>query len=115
MQPATSRLKAFETAKLKLITIVGAASHETAILSLLASTGASGYTTTPAAGFGRHGVSRPGLVESGNVRVEVLLAAGPARTLLEKLLLRFAGQQVIAFMVDAEAIPVDHFTGEVRS
>ena len=79
------------------------------MINLLTMVGASGYTATKAAGFGRHGSSRPGLVEAGNVRVEVLRAEEPARAMLKNVVHRFAGQQIIAFMVDAEAVPAEHF------
>jgi hypothetical protein len=109
MNPTASTSQSVETAKLKLVTLIGEAAMETAMLSLLSGGDASGYTLTSASGFGRHGLRRPGLIDSGNVRVEVLLAAAEARALLEKVVLRFAGQQVIAFMVDAEAVPAEHF------
>src|SRR5689334_770328 len=98
-----------ETAKLKLVTIVGAALLEGLIIELLASAGVSGYTLTKAAGFGLHGMSRPGLIEAGNVRIEALLAAEPARRLLGSVTRDLARRQVVAFMVDAEAVPVAHF------
>jgi hypothetical protein len=109
MRPSPAHSEPFQTAKLKLVTIIGEASQEIAVLSLLNGSGASGYTTTRASGFGSHGSSRPGLIDAGNIRVEVLLPPAAARVLLEKVLLRFAGQRLIAFMVDAEAIPAEHF------
>lgn len=110
MPPPPSTPKSLETAKLKLVTIIGKASHEAAMLSLLGGSKVSGHTVTRASGFGRHGESDPRLTDSGNVRVEVLLAPAAAHVLLEKVVLRFSGQQVIAFMVDAEAVPAEHFT-----
>lgn len=98
-----------ETAKLKLVTIIGAAGLEGLIIQLLERAGVSGYTLTKAAGFGLHGASRAGLIEAGNVRIESLLAAEPARRVLGSVTKEFARRQAIAFMVDAEAVPAAHF------
>jgi hypothetical protein len=97
------------TAKLKVVTIIGPAAFESAIIELLRSAHGSGYTVTKAAGFGLHGASRPGLIDAGNVRVEVLLAADAARRLLASVVAQMAKRHVIAFMVDAEAVPLEHF------
>jgi hypothetical protein len=98
-----------QTAKLKLVTVIGPAPLEALIIELIGKEEASGYTLTKAVGLGLHGSRRSGFVDSGNVRVEALVAEEPARRLLAKVAEQRARHHLIAFMVDAEAVPFDHF------
>lgn len=79
------------------------------LVNLLMALGASGYTTTKAEGFGRHGASRFGLIEGGNVRIEVLGDATRAGAILAQVSARFAESRVVAFASEVEAVPAQHF------
>lgn len=98
-----------QTAKLKLVTVIAPSRLEPNLLNLLACLGVPGYTLTRAVGQGQHGESRFGLVDAGNIRIEVLVDGERARQLLAAAVERSAGAGVIAFMADVEAVPADHF------
>jgi hypothetical protein len=99
----------FETAKVRLVTIIAASELLSGIEAQLNQAGASGYTVMRADGRGQHGVVTAGFLGLGNVRVETLMGAADARKLMESLARDYAGRELMAFAHDVEAIPPDHF------
>jgi len=98
-----------DTAKLKLVTVIGSDSLSETLASTLRELGATGYTTARAEGWGAHGQSRFGLVQWGNVRVDALVSHEVARKILARITVLSTSERVIAFMTDAEAVPSAHF------
>jgi hypothetical protein len=99
----------FETAKLKLVTIIVSFEFGDRITAELREQGVSGYTITAANGWGRHGAREYGIIDSANVRIDSLVRPELARTILQKVAENFAGQALVAFSQDVEAVPNQHF------
>ena len=98
-----------ETAKLKLVTILASFELGGRITSDLRELGVSGYTKAKADGWGVHGARQFGFVDGANVRVDTLVSAELAYKILQIVAKNFAGQPVVAFSCDAEAVPSRHF------
>ena len=97
-----------ETAKVKLVSVIGSFHLGDGIVSQLRSLGVNGYTRSKADGWGAHGTREAGLVDSANVRIDTLVEPGLARTILATIAVNYAGR-VVAFAVDAEAVPSSRF------
>jgi hypothetical protein len=69
----------------------------------------SGYTKAKADGWGVHGSRQFGFVDGANVRIDTLVTAELSHKILQTIAKNFAGQPVVAFSCDAEAIPSHHF------
>jgi hypothetical protein len=65
----------------------------------------TGYTSATVDGRGLHGPRRSGLLDGANVRIEVLASPEQARRILEHVATEHSGEAVLAFVVNAEAIP----------
>jgi hypothetical protein len=100
---------AIETAKLKLVTVIASFELGNRVASELRELGVSGYTKAKADGWGVHGAREWGFVDGANVRVDTLVNAELARKILQTVAKSFAGQAVVAFSCDAEAVPSQHF------
>ena len=98
-----------QAAKVKLVTIIGSYHFGDRITHDLQTLGVSGYTKIRAEGVGAHGSRQFGIVDGANVRIETLVDATLATAILRSIATHFAGQAVIAFAVDAEAVPRNHF------
>ena len=98
-----------ETAKLKLVTVIASFELGNRVTSELRELGVSGYTKTKADGWGVHGSRQWGFVDGANVRVDTLVTAELALKILRTVARSFAGQAVVAFSCDAEAVPGQHF------
>ena len=110
MQRACPKMAApTETAKVKLVAIIAAAELLDGLEELVKSCGATGYTLSRPDGRGKHGASKRGLLDPGNVRIEVLLRPAAAQALLQHLTRDYAGRALTAFSHDVEAIPFEHF------
>jgi hypothetical protein len=99
----------FETAKVKLVTIIAPYSLGDHIAGDLKTMGVGGFTTMKADGWGSHGPRHFGLVDGANVRFETLVSAELAREILERVLRECAHDAVVAFMQDVEAGPRSRF------
>jgi hypothetical protein len=99
----------FETAKVKLVTIVAGAELLDGLEEHLQSLGTSGYTVIHGGGRGRSGSRERGWLLTGNVRVETLVRPADARKLMEHLAREYAGRPLVAFSHDVDAIPREHF------
>jgi len=98
------------TTKIKLVTVIGSFHFGDRIASELRALGVSGYTKTKAEGMGVHGSRQFGIVDGANVRIDTLVAPELAAAILQTIAKNFAGQAVVAFAVDAEAVPSSHFS-----
>jgi len=97
-----------ETAKVKLVSVIGSFHLADGIVSQLRALGVSGYTRSSADGWGAHGTRESGFIDSANARIDTLVQPALARTILRTMAVHYAGR-VVAFAVDAEAVPSDHF------
>ncbi len=99
-----------ETVSVKLITIICASELEDHLAEDLRALGhVSGYTITKAAGRGLHGPRTLGFIDSGNVRIEILLRKEKAEALLKMLASKHGDDALTAFVQDVEAFPPRHF------
>ena len=100
---------AVETASVKLVTILGPITLGDTILAELRELGVTGYTTATAHGWGEHGARQFGLNEEPNIRIDTLVSAEMARAILASIDARAADNGIIAYALDAEAVPRRHF------
>jgi len=105
---------AIETTKVKLVSVIGSFHLADGIASQLRALGVSGYTRSKADGWGAHGTRRAGILDGANVRIDTLVDAALAQIILRTMAVQLAGQ-VVAFAVDAEAVPNSHFGSPVPS
>ena len=99
----------FEKAKVKLVTIVASFNVGDRICAELRELGVSGYTRSKVDGWGAHGARKAGFIDGANVRLETLVGAELADKVLRMIAARSADEAVVAFAVDAEAVPSNHF------
>jgi hypothetical protein len=99
----------FQTANVKLVTILASSELGDRIESDLRALGVSGYTKAKASGWGVHGAREFGIVSDANVRLDTLVGIDLARKILQAIAANYAGQPLVAFSQDAEAIPSHHF------
>ena len=97
----------FETVQLKLVTIAPFGLADS-IAKELRALGATGYTKAKADGWGVHGSREYGLVDSANIRFDVLADAEIARKILHGVPHKFAADAIVAFAHDVEAAPRRH-------
>lgn len=100
----------FDPVRVKLLTIVASSQLEPWILERLRALDVSGYTKTKADGWGLHGSHRFGLVDSGNVRIEVLVREELAKAILQDIAVSFAEKPIVAYSCDVDAVPASHFS-----
>ena len=99
----------FEKAKVKLVTVVASFQFGDRICDDLKALGVSGYTRSKVDGWGVHGARKAGFIDGANVRLETLVGAELADKVLRMIATNFTGDAVVAFAVDAEAVPSSHF------
>lgn len=94
----------------KLVTIVTEQRIEKAIVALVKSSGAHGYTLTDARGEGSRGIRSGSWDEASNIRIEVVcensIAENIAKNLQEKF---YADYAMILFISDVETIRDEKF------
>ena len=100
---------AFETAKVTLVTIIAPITLSDGLLNDLRDIGVTGYTTSKVDGFGKHGTREFGLNDEPNVRIDTLVSAEIARTILGRMNARSAVDGLVAFAWEVEAVPRRHF------
>lgn len=99
----------FETASIKLVTIVAPFGFSERIAKELRALGATGYTKSKADGWGVHGSREYGLIDSANIRFEVLAGPDIATKILRSVSQKFEDEAIVAFSQDVEAVPHRHF------
>ena len=97
------------TASVKLITIIAPSTVRDTILEDLRGLGVTGYTTMTVNGWGKHGARHFGFDDEPNVRIDTLVSADVARLILERMDARSADSGIVAFSMNAEAVPRRHF------
>ena len=100
---------ALKTASVKLVTIIVPITLADAILKDLREVGVTGYTTAKVDGWGKHGARQFGLSDEPNIRIDTLVSAEMARVILGRMDSRSAEDGLVAFALDAEAVPRHHF------
>lgn len=99
-----------ETMKAKLVTIVAPSEARDSLTQALESLGASAYTLVKADGHGRHGHRRYGVLDSANVLIQTVVPSAIAQNILAHVVAQYAGRAVIAYAMDVDAVPKEHFT-----
>ena len=100
---------ALETTSVKLVTIIAPVTLGDAILSDLRDVGVTGYTTMKVNGWGKHGPRQFGLNDEPNLRIDTLVSPELARAILQRMDARSVEDGLVAFALDAEAVPRQHF------
>ncbi len=95
-------------ARMKLVTIVASSEMRDRLEAQVVRLGAKGFTTLGTDGRGAHGKHRRGMFDSGNVRIEAIVAPGVADAMLDYVA-GLADQEVVAFAHDVDAVPAAHF------
>jgi hypothetical protein len=95
----------FETAKVKLVTIIAGSELQERLEADLKELGIRGFSLMRVDGYGVHGPRRHGLLGSGNVRFETLVRPEMGAKLMEHLTKLYKGWGLVAFMQDVEAVP----------
>ena len=98
-----------QTAKLKLVIIVGPFELSDQLAADIKRVGASGFTRMRVDGSGAHGPRTYGMVDGANVRIEIVATAALAAKILGHVATTFEGRAVLAYSLDIEAVPVGHF------
>jgi hypothetical protein len=97
------------TASVKLVTIMAPVTLGDRIVAELRDIGVTGYTTARANGWGGHGARQFGLSEEPNIRIDTLVSVEMACAILARIDARAAEDGLIAYVLDAEAVPRRHF------
>jgi len=98
-----------DMARAKMITIIASAELRERIENDLHRLGATGYSVIMVDGRGRKGPRKRGMLDSGNVRVETVVALGVAETILAHLAGQAETDEMVVFAQDVDAMPRKHF------
>jgi nitrogen regulatory protein P-II len=98
-----------ETAKVILVTVVAAFELEPRLANDLRAIGVTAYSVGKVDGRGVHGLRTAGLVDASSLRLEMLVAPALAQSILEVIASHYAGQPIIAYVHDVEAMPAKNF------
>jgi hypothetical protein len=102
--------KSTATAKLKLVVVTGPFELSEHLGKDFKQLGARGFTTMTVNGNGTHGPRKYGILDGANVRFEIIATPAMATKLLDHIVTAFEGSAVVAYVLDCEAAPADHFT-----
>jgi nitrogen regulatory protein PII len=95
---------------MKLVTIICEAVLEERIVEILRESGAQGHTAFDVRGSGRQGQRSADLVESGNVRIEVIAKPAVATAVLDRLHHElFAAYAMVAYESDVGVMRPEKF------
>ncbi|HWZ88202.1 MAG TPA: hypothetical protein VNW92_05110 [Polyangiaceae bacterium] len=98
-----------QTASVKLVTIIAPITLRDTIVNDLQEIGATGYSTVKVDGWGKHGTRQFGLNDEPNIRIDTLVSSDAARAILARMDARSVAHGLVAFTLDAEAVPQRHF------
>ncbi len=98
-----------ETARVSLVTVIAVFELEERLVKDLKALGVKGYTSGHVNGRGLHGHRMAGLVDAPNLHLEMLVAPTLARRILERIVAKYDGQPIMAYVREVEAIPKEHF------
>lgn len=93
----------------KLVTIIAASEMHDRIKHDLAGLGASGHSLWHVEGRGHHGPRARDAFDAGNVRIEVIVGAEAADSILDYAANLGESEPVIAFVHEVEAVPRSRF------
>lgn len=97
------------TAKVTLVTVVGAFELEDRLVGDLQRLGVKGFTRGQVNGRGVHGPRMAGLSDAPNFRLEMLVKASLAQRILERIASKYGDQPILAFVHPVDAMPAEHF------
>ncbi|MGA3120354.1 MAG: transcriptional regulator [Polyangiaceae bacterium] len=98
-----------QRAKVTLITVVAAFELEPRLANDLRALGVVAYSVGKVDGRGVHGHRTAGLVDASSLRLEMLVAPALTESILELIANQYAGQPIIAYVHDVEAMPAKNF------
>jgi hypothetical protein len=98
-----------EKAKVTLVTVVAAFELEPRLASDLKAIGVTAYSIGKVDGLGLHGLRTAGLVDASSLRLEMLVAPTLAERILEIIANKYAGQPIIAYLHEVDAMPAENF------
>jgi len=101
-------MSAIKTENVKLVTIITPYAFEERIANELLQLGATGFSSSKVDGHGAHGPRKFGFADGENIRLEVLVH-DDATKILHNLAARYAADAVVAYAIDAVAVPTGHF------
>jgi hypothetical protein len=96
-------------AKVKLVVVTGPFELSEHLAKDFKVLGARGFTTMTVNGSGAHGARKYGILDGANVRFEIVATPALAKKVLDHVTTAFEGQAVVAYALDCEAVPGDHF------
>jgi hypothetical protein len=99
-----------ETARLKVVTITAAAELQERVEKDLWGLGVREMSVGKVDAIAGHGHRRASFLDSGNLRIEMLVDATIASKILERIVKSYDGQDITAYAADVEAVPKAHFT-----
>jgi hypothetical protein len=110
MEMTAERPMTPDTTKAKLVTILCGSELEVRLRVELTELGClNGYTLVRATGRGTHGPRATGLIDAGNVRIELLVAPAREQAIMAMLARSFQGDALTAFAHDVDAFPAKQF------
>jgi nitrogen regulatory protein PII len=98
-----------EKAKVTLVTVIAAFELEQRLLHDLKVLGLDAYTVGKVDGRGLHGLRTAGLVDAPSLRLEILVQASLAESILDLLANSYADAPLIAYVHDVAAVPAENF------
>jgi hypothetical protein len=98
-----------KTAACKLVIVVAPFELRDHVIGDLKHLGLKGFTTMRVDGGGAHGPRTYGVLDGANVRFEVITSPQLAQQLLAHVAATLADRAVLAYSLDVEAVPFDHF------
>lgn len=98
-----------QTARVKLVTVIAVFEIEERLMKDLTALGVKGLTLCNVNGRGLHGPQMSGLTDAPNLHVEMLVSSELATRILDRIVSRYAGQPVMAYVHDVDAVPSEHF------
>jgi len=100
-----------EAAKVSLVTVIAAfeLNSEQGLEKELRALGMKGYSLGKVNGWGIHGETHAGLVDSANVRIEAVVPTSVADKVLDLVAKKGEESPIVAFAHDVKAVPRDRF------
>jgi nitrogen regulatory protein P-II 2 len=98
-----------ETAKVTLVTVIATFELEDRFVEDLKALGVKGYVLGRVQGRGLHGARMAGLVDSADMRIEMLVSPTLAKRVLRRVVERYADLPILAFTQEVEAVPAEQF------
>jgi hypothetical protein len=98
-----------ETAKVTLVTVIATFELEDRLVEDLKALGVKGHVLGRVHGRGLHGARMAGLVDSPDMRIEMLVAPALAKRILRRIVDKYADLPILAFTHEVEAVPVEQF------